>query len=81
MSYTTPTSTSPTTTPPLTEITTIYKSNKVIGYLLVVEVAWGNLLMEVTGGSAIKARGIHYVAVRVYRQLADEVLDSLEGWF
>ena len=60
---------------------TIWKINKVIGYLLVVEVAWGNLLVEVTGGSAIKARGIHYMAVRLYRQLAGEVLDSLEGWF
>ena len=60
---------------------TIYKSNKVIGYILVVEVAWGNLLMEIMGGSAIKSRGIYYGDVRVYRKLADEVLDSLEGWF
>ena len=58
-------------------IYTIWKSNKAIEYLLGLEVAWGNLLMEVMSGSDIKARGIHYVTVRAAIQVADEVLDSL----
>ena len=37
----------------------IYRSNKAIGYILGVEVALGNVLKEVTGGSTIKAIGIH----------------------
>ena len=60
---------------------TICKRNEVIGYLLGVEVAWGNLLMDVIGGSFIKAIGINYGTVRAAIQLADEVLDSLETWF
>ena len=60
---------------------TICKRNEVIGYLLGVEVAWGNLLMDVIGGSVINAKGIHYGTVRAAIQLADEVLDLLEVWF
>ena len=56
---------------------TIWNSNKAIEYLLKVEVTCGNLLMEVIGGSDIKARGIHYGVATVASQVADEVLDSL----
>ena len=59
---------------------TICKSNEAIGYLLGVEVAWVKLLMEVMGSSATKARWIHYGTVWAAIQLADDVLDSLEGW-
>ena len=55
----------------------IYKTNEAIEYNLVVEVTCGNLLMEVMGGSDIKARGIHYGMLRAASQVADEVLDSL----
>ena len=46
---------------------TICKINKSVGYILGVEVAWGNLLMDVMGGSAIKAIGVHIGAVWVSR--------------
>ena len=60
---------------------TICKRNKVIGYILGVKVAWGNLLMDVIGGSVIKAIGIYYGTVRAAIHLSDEVLDSLEVFF
>ena len=60
---------------------TICKRNEVIGYILGVEVVWGNLLMEVMDGSAIKARGIHYWKMWAAIQVADELLDLLEVWF
>ena len=59
----------------------ICKRNEVIGYILGLEVAWGNLLMKVMDGSAIKARGIYYWKMWASTQVADEVLDSFEKWF
>ena len=41
----------------------IYKINEVIGYLLGVEVVWGNLLNEVMVCSYVEARGIYYSTV------------------
>ena len=40
-------------------LSSICKINEAIGYLLIVEVAWGDLLTEVIGGSSINARRIH----------------------
>ena len=53
------------------DFSTIKKINEAIGYLLVVEVAWGNLLMEIMGCTAVKERGIHYGTVRESVQLLD----------
>ena len=56
---------------------------KQLGHLIyfVVEVAWGNLLADVMGGSSIKTSGTHYGLVWVAREVADEVLDTLEVFF
>ena len=57
---------------------TICKINEAIGYLIRVEVSWGNFLPEVIYYSAIESIGINYGTVREDVQVADEVLDTLE---
>ena len=59
---------------------TIYKSNKAVGYILGVEVAWGNFFTEVMGCSYAKASKIDNGTMREAWQVVDEVLDTLEKW-
>ena len=40
-------------------LSSICKINETIGYLLIVEVAWGDLLTEVIGGSSVNAIRMH----------------------
>ena len=47
---------------------------------MIVEVAWGNFLTDVMGGSSVKARGIHDGTVRSAGKLVDEVINTLEHW-
>ena len=62
-----------------TAFSTICKIGKAVGYFLGLEVAWVNLLMEVMGGSFVKAGGIYDVMVRASIQVADDVIGPFEG--
>ena len=62
------------------EFYTICKIGKAIGYLLGLEVAWVNLLMEILGGSFVEAGGIYNGMVRASGQVEDEVIGPFEGW-
>ena len=55
----------------------IYKRNESIRYLLVVEVVWGNLPLEVMGGSAIKSIRIRDRTVCASIQISNKVIDPL----
>ena len=59
---------------------TICKIGEAIGYLLGLEVAWVNLLMEVMVGSFVKAGRIYDGMVRASGQVEDEVIGPFEGW-
>ena len=63
-----------------TAFPTICKTNETVWYILGMEVAWGNLLMEFMGCSSIKTRGIPYGVVRENVKISDEVVDTLERW-